>query len=284
MTPEGLSGLLSLVEAVRALLRTVEQTGQEGVVDHGVLLARLAALPSAGAARGRPAASPLPVAAPSREDDRLGELLVAAGAAHADDVVVAVLEQELAGDERRIGDILLDQGAVAPDDLDDVLRVQAEGRRTVATQAPGVPTVLHDALTALAAEHGPGRRSRARGRGATQQDVGRDGAGPVLLVRLGQRAARGPAAAAGHPGGRRRGRRAVRVGSGRGRAVPRRGPAARPAVRSGAGPPRPPPEDVLHLVVCSHDGRSVGLVVDEVLAVVDEAVAVRPPTSPACSA
>jgi two-component system chemotaxis sensor kinase CheA len=72
LTPELTSALLDMVDAVRGLLRTIEETGAEGSPDHAALIARLTALqspvPVAAVAAAAPvvaevAAAPQPAAA-----------------------------------------------------------------------------------------------------------------------------------------------------------------------------------------------------------------------------
>ena len=152
LTPEITSALLDMVDAVRGLLSTIEQTGQEGDPDHAHLIARLTALQTGAQAPAAPAPAPAPVAAPVEPPAMLGELLVAQGAAQPEDVVSAVLEQEIAGDERRIGDILVSAGAVRPADVDVALETQAEGRRSVADSSVRVDVELLDALMTLVGE------------------------------------------------------------------------------------------------------------------------------------
>ncbi len=184
LTPELTSALLDMVDAVRSLLRTIEQTGVEGTPDHTALIARLTALqspaaaaavpsvpsvPSAAAIPAEPVAAAGPVAPAAKKPAAkkpatrkpaarkispplLGELLVAQGAAQPEDVAVAMMEQDVAGDERRIGQLLVDAGAVQAVDVDVALASQADGRRSVADSSVRVDVELLDALMTLVGE------------------------------------------------------------------------------------------------------------------------------------
>lgn len=81
---------------------------------------------------------------------RLGDLLVERGAVAAEVVEEAALAQGL-GDSRSIGQILVDRGAVAPAEIDAVLRAQAE--RVYAPEGTvAVPRRTLDRLVALAGD------------------------------------------------------------------------------------------------------------------------------------
>jgi two-component system, chemotaxis family, sensor kinase CheA len=129
LTAARTDGLLELVDAVRAVLHTLETTGGEGETDHGALVARVEALAvvapvaeapgSAGASGG------------SRPDGAtVGEILVRAGLVTQDDIARARVVQD-AGDTRRMGEILVALGVVTDRDVSDALEQQHETRRSV---------------------------------------------------------------------------------------------------------------------------------------------------------
>ena len=145
LTPELTSALLQMVDAVRGLLAAIEATGEEGDASHEALIARLTELQNAAAPvpapREAPAAPPL-----------LGEVLVEQGVVPVEAVAAAVLEQAVAGDERKIGEILVGAGAAAQSDVDHALDSQTDGKRSVAESSIRVDVDLLDALMNLVGE------------------------------------------------------------------------------------------------------------------------------------
>ncbi|MCW2600984.1 MAG: histidine kinase [Frankiales bacterium] len=154
LTPELTSALLDMVDAVRGLLRSIEQDGGEGEPDHTELIERLTRLQSS-TSEPRPALpadeldveepAPLPVA-------KLGEVLVSSGVVEQEDVVEAVIEQKSSGDSRPLGEILVQTGMVAQHDVDTALQAQADGKRSVADSSIRVDVSLLDALMNLVGE------------------------------------------------------------------------------------------------------------------------------------
>ena len=147
LDPEITSGLLDMVDAVRGLLSSIEATGGEGTADHTALLERLtalqggsaaapvpcAAVPASSAPSTGPAAGTAPETAPASAPaapagtPRLGEVLLAQGLVEPEDIASAVLDQQIGGDPRRLGELLVAYGAVHPADIDLALQRQAEG-------------------------------------------------------------------------------------------------------------------------------------------------------------
>ncbi len=102
------------------------------------------------------AAAVEPVAIPSAEadegsGDRLGEILVRAGATNPEEVTLANLAQHL-GDDRRIGEVLVEEGAVSPEDVTDALATQREQRSAVSDGSIRVDVGLLDDLMNLVSE------------------------------------------------------------------------------------------------------------------------------------
>lgn len=162
------SALLAMVDAVRQILVSIENTGQEGERDYTSvveLLSRLqgdnpqgratkgqapaaltspnsaAASPSSAIPAASPAAlptvpapeapapsassaKPRPVIEPYRN---LGEILIEQGKVPPEQVADAVAQQQ-EGDPRRIGEILVERGAVKPSEVLDALKTQGETR------------------------------------------------------------------------------------------------------------------------------------------------------------
>ncbi|MCU1678921.1 MAG: two-component system, chemotaxis family, sensor kinase CheA [Frankiales bacterium] len=155
LDPEITSALLRMVDAVRGLLRSIEETGVEGESDHTELIAELqavresAAKPSVGQPGERPRATPLHPAMdyPSYNPPipLLGQALIDHGLVDPEDITLAVLEQGV-GDNRRLGEILVERGVVTPTDLTDVLDAQSDARRSVADSSIRVDVELLDNL------------------------------------------------------------------------------------------------------------------------------------------
>lgn len=181
------SALLAMVDAIRQMLACIEETAQDGENDYPELIATLAQLQGSPSAAGdedltitefpivpdesvllaqieepnprrkkrsrktRNTATttdvaliptPLHVSADGMADaeesippaDRLGEILVEHGAVHPDEVVEA-LEQQTSGDPRKIGEVLVEKGAATPQDVAEAVKVQTEKRSTTPTQS-----------------------------------------------------------------------------------------------------------------------------------------------------
>jgi chemotaxis protein histidine kinase CheA len=150
------SGLLAMVDAVRQMLVSIENTGQEGEGDYSTIIDMLTSLQAGEKKKKKksapaeaapptpsadqppaPPADPLPsppaTTAPSPEAENpgpslsLGELLVQAGQANPAEVEEALrLQQD--GDARRLGEILVDKGAAQPAAILEALQFQAEAR------------------------------------------------------------------------------------------------------------------------------------------------------------
>ena len=152
LTPEITSALLDMVDAVRGLLANIESSGGEGDPDHAALIARLTALQTSPVAEAvAAAAAAAPPAAPEPEAPRLGEVLLEQGLVQVEDIASAVLDQELGGDPRKIGELLVAYGAVQPDQIEQALQKQAE---CIARPAPGQPAAPAPPAGKPAAEPG----------------------------------------------------------------------------------------------------------------------------------
>jgi two-component system chemotaxis sensor kinase CheA len=158
LTQERTTGLLDLVDAVRGILAAIEATGAEDDTDHSALVATLTALQEAAPgeavpspedapkpARRKPAAKRASAPRKSRksasgEDGNtqadaepqprvplLGELLKQHAEIDDTDVAVAMLEQQL-GDDRPLGEILVDHGQATPEQVAEALAAQAGAR------------------------------------------------------------------------------------------------------------------------------------------------------------
>ena len=164
------SALLALVDAVRQMLVSIENNGQEGDGDYTALIKTLTRLqvgdkqqtvePHAGMAAPPtpPAVSPTPpletpndvvqtLVAPSESVEAicepsespgaalpLGEMLVQAGQTNPDQVQEALSLQH-DGDPRRLGEILVEAGAARPAAVQEALQGQAEARASVLSES-----------------------------------------------------------------------------------------------------------------------------------------------------
>jgi len=139
------SGLLALVDAVRRILSYVEGSGQEGPEDYTAVAELLTRLQEGKPAVAAPAPPPAtrgesaPPSAPEEEETEeenttLGQMLVQAGQITPQDLAAA-LKQQQDGDPRRIGEILVGQGAVVPDVVLQTIEDQREVRTSAVSES-----------------------------------------------------------------------------------------------------------------------------------------------------
>ena len=119
VSPAIVSALLSLVDAIREMLGSIEATGAEGETDYSALTAQLTALVESG---GVP-----PVGPEGPAVHVLGELLVQRGDADTADVLAAIQEQS-DGNRAKVGEILVARGVTTSSAIDDALEVQSAAR------------------------------------------------------------------------------------------------------------------------------------------------------------
>src|SRR5437660_3009040 len=139
LTPEITTALLSMVDAVRQMLAEIEKAGQEGERDDSVLIATLTRLQQSPAmpvpATSAPAAPTPSAVTPVPESTfevaeaplNIGDILKQRAGVTAAEIQLATEKQEK-GDPRRLGEILVEQGAVRPADVVDALRIQQSSR------------------------------------------------------------------------------------------------------------------------------------------------------------
>ncbi|MDP9798082.1 two-component system chemotaxis sensor kinase CheA [Catenuloplanes nepalensis] len=194
VTAETITALLAMLDGVRALLATIEESGAEGDVDVEGIIATVNAQMAEPGAAAKPAADKPAEAAPAEaeapkapagvpsafedeaaaedgerptpepiEEQRkpIGEQLVESGAASTADVASA-LQQQIEGDERKLGTILLDEGKAAPAAVSDAVQNQAP-KRSVADSAIRVDVDLLDGLMNLVGELVLARNQLVRG-------------------------------------------------------------------------------------------------------------------------
>ena len=117
LNPEITTALLAMVDAVRQMLDTIENSGTERERDDSSLIATLTRLQHGSA-------TPADSAAPARS---IGEILMDRAGVSADTIRRAV-EKQKGGDPRHLGEILVEERAVRPADVVDALRIQRLSR------------------------------------------------------------------------------------------------------------------------------------------------------------
>jgi len=128
LTPEITTALLSMVDAVRQILSQIEKSGQEGERDDSLLIGTLTRLQEQPEASAKKEVAPLlesalkPGLVPS-----IGEILIERAVVTAEEVQRAI-KQQADGDPRRMGEILVEQGAVRPSDIVEALHIQQSSR------------------------------------------------------------------------------------------------------------------------------------------------------------
>src|SRR4051794_13465049 len=123
------TGLLAMVDAVRRMLEAIKSTGQDGEESYEVLAEHLSKLQNVAAAvpsgsrpealKGEADSGISPVSANAEEEladpGKLGGLLLQRGQVRVEDLARALEQQELG--RKRIGEILIAQGAAHPEDV-----------------------------------------------------------------------------------------------------------------------------------------------------------------------
>jgi two-component system chemotaxis sensor kinase CheA len=182
LTPQLTTILLEMVDAVRALLASIEESGGEGEADYSNLVGRLNAVldgPPVEADttsdttdtsdNARVELQDAPAAAESETQPMLGELLIERGL-NVDDLTLALVEQEF-GDPRPLGEILVGDGALTTKEVSDALEGQGGPgpHRSVADSSIRVDVDLLDGLMNLVGELVLTRNQLLQ-RAATRQD------------------------------------------------------------------------------------------------------------------
>jgi two-component system, chemotaxis family, sensor kinase CheA len=180
LTPERTTALLSLVDAVRQMLGSIERSGNEGERDDGELVETLKRLQkdaeekevqelrevqkfkeetetkeqkregvgaekTAGTENGEKREQE---AGPPKQ---LGKILVEMGTVTPEDVAFAV-QKQLEGDKRSIGEILVERGMLKSQDLMAAVQVQQAARSAVSESSIRVDVALLDRLMNLVGE------------------------------------------------------------------------------------------------------------------------------------
>jgi two-component system chemotaxis sensor kinase CheA len=204
ITPQITDALLAMVDAVREMLSYIESSGNDGNRDYSGLIetltslqresetaepaalepsragpvaaqakpagakskkkakararktkrpaaGRSAAADSVGSTEDEPVQSDETDAAEPPPDERLGEILLKQGRVQAEEVDQA-LHQQSRGDPRRVGEILVQQGTVKPTEVLEALQTQGESKAAVSDSTVRVDVGLLDKLMNLVGE------------------------------------------------------------------------------------------------------------------------------------
>ena len=150
MSTEIADALLGAVGEIRTILATIDATESEGDPDIDRMVAELDGLSATGPDRSDQDDGVVEAAA--AEDgpaERIGDLLVDAGAAERTDVEIAAAEQSL-GDRRALGQILVDGGRAEPAQVEQA--AAAQHRPSAAESSIRVDVALLDRLMNLVGE------------------------------------------------------------------------------------------------------------------------------------
>src|SRR5574341_85773 len=185
-SPPITDALLALVDAVREMLASIEATGNEGERNDSVLIATLdrlqkpdkavaatgsesmAAVPhpsisaepamktkkaskAAGSKKDKAAVADMAAPPSSAPAPKFGKILVNHAQVSFEEIDRA-LEEQAKGDFRRVGEILVQQGAVKPAEVFAALQNQGEGRAAVSDSTIRVDVGLLDKLMNLVGE------------------------------------------------------------------------------------------------------------------------------------
>ncbi len=136
LNPEITTALLGMVDAVRQMLGSIEASGCEGERDDTKLIATLTHLQQPPEALAKNELAPLPQRASEAADvpPNMGDILMQrAGVTPA--AVQFASKQQREGDPRRIGEILVEQGAARPADVVEALHIQQSSRAQMASDS-----------------------------------------------------------------------------------------------------------------------------------------------------
>ena len=130
------TALLSMVDAVRQMLGSIEASGAEGERDDTKLIATLTRLQQLPESPAKSRTTPVPDAAieAAAPPASIGDILMQQAGVTQDEIQRAAQTQK-EGDPRRLGEILVEQGAVRPADIVDALRVQSSRAHAAASDS-----------------------------------------------------------------------------------------------------------------------------------------------------
>ena len=151
LNPEIATGLLAMVDAFREILSKIETDQTEGDADFTTLISLLNRLQCNEESEAGLKSAELYGTSADLPLDNLGGIFIRKGQATAAEVEAAARQQQT-GDPRRLGEILVEQGAVKPQEVVAALKEQAETRSAVTESNIRVDVRLLDQLMNLVGE------------------------------------------------------------------------------------------------------------------------------------
>ncbi len=129
LNPELTTALLGMVDAVRQMLGSIDVSGGEGERDDTKLIATLTRLQQSPEAPAKGEVAPVPehTFEAAELPSSIGDILMQRAGVTQAEILLAV-EKQKEGDPRRMGEILVEQGAARPADVVDALRIQQSSR------------------------------------------------------------------------------------------------------------------------------------------------------------
>src|ERR1700704_5818094 len=129
LNPELTTALLGMVDAARQMLGSIDVSGGEGEPDDTRLIATLTRLQQSPEAAAKSVVAPVPEHASEAAElsSSIGDILIQRAGVTQAEILLAV-EKQKEGDPRRMGEILVEQGAARPADVVDALRFQQSSR------------------------------------------------------------------------------------------------------------------------------------------------------------
>src|SRR5216684_8266580 len=133
LNPELTTALLGMVDAVRQILGSIDVSGGEGERDDTKLIATLTRLQQSPEAPAKGEVAPVPehTFEAAELPSSIGDILMQRAGVTQAEILLAV-EKQKEGDPRRMGEILVEQGAARPADVVDALRIQQSSRAAAA--------------------------------------------------------------------------------------------------------------------------------------------------------
>ena len=159
LNPEITTALLKLVDAIREMLESIEETAAEGERDDSALIETLTELHRGGEKPTPPSPPDAPAQAVFAEErpeavvqvPSIGAILIEKGAASERDIASAIAIQKQ-GDPRHLGEILVEQGTVKSHELVEALQTQQAARSMAGESSIRVDVSLLDKVMNLVGE------------------------------------------------------------------------------------------------------------------------------------
>ncbi len=153
LNPELTTALLGMVDAVRQMLGSIDVSGGEGERDDTKMIATLTRLQQGPEAPAKSEVAPVPehTSDAAELSSSIGDILMQRAGVTQAEILLAV-EKQKEGDPRRMGEILVEQGAARPADVVDALRIQQSSRAAATDSTIRVDVALLDKVMNLVGE------------------------------------------------------------------------------------------------------------------------------------